>query len=667
MVGDERRVTRAESRPQRVLVVRCPAWLAADQGHQPGKDRQPGKGGPGRAAGQDEAGYPAAGPEKSAFEQVVNAVREFCPQVETVRSGICAVSARGPARYFRGEAELARKIAEAVTCLGHDCKVGIADGLYAALLAAKVAGTGSPAAEPAGRAGPGSGRAGPGSDRAPGSGRAGEAGTDSVRPRDGPGPAGAAGEALPVVIVPHRASSAFLAPHPVAVLGQPELTDVLSRLGIRTLGEFAALPEGEVENRFGSHGLSAHRLARGLDPRPLAVQPPPADLSVQIEFDPAARQSEPVVFAAKSLASQLHARLAASGLVCVRIQVQVICADGQEITRSWRHDGLLSELAVAERVRWQLDGWRPDQHDGVPESDRSAGHLAADLVPAELVPAELEPAELERSDLVPAELEPAELEPAELVPAELVPAELERGDLVPAELERGDLVPGETDAGVSDAGVTDGRVGAVAGRYGPDHDADLDGGTASGGVVLLRLIPDQLVHDQGRQLGLWGEALVSGRVARAAVRVQAMLGHAAVRQPLLAGGRGPAEQALLVPFGDAQIPRLPTDRPWPGKLPAPAPTTVYPVPRPVGVTDSTGEPVTVTGRGQPSGSPARLSMAAGASVAITAWTGPWPVNERWWDPVHACRKARFQLVTEDGGAWLAVVKDGRWLIEASYD
>src|SRR6266487_1873658 len=632
MVGDERRVTRAESRPQRVLVVRCPAWLAADQGHQPGKDRQPGKGGPGRAAGQDEAGYPAAGPEKSAFEQVVNAVREFCPQVETVRSGICAVSARGPARYFRGEAELARKIAEAVTCLGHDCKVGIADGLYAALLAAKVAGTGSPAAEPAGRAGPGSGRAGPGSDRAPGSGRAGEAGTDSVRPRDGPGPAGAAGEALPVVIVPHRASSAFLAPHPVAVLGQPELTDVLSRLGIRTLGEFAALPEGEVENRFGSHGLSAHRLARGLDPRPLAVQPPPADLSVQIEFDPAARQSEPVVFAAKSLASQLHARLAASGLVCVRIQVQVICADGQEITRSWRHDGLLSELAVAERVRWQLDGWRPDQHDGVPESDRSAGHLAADLVPADLVPAELEPAEPE--------------------PGELVPAELERG---------------ETDAGVSDAGVTDGRVGAVAGRYGPDHDADLDGGTASGGVVLLRLIPDQLVHDQGRQLGLWGEALVSDRVARAAVRVQAMLGHAAVRQPLLAGGRGPAEQALLVPFGDAQIPRLPTDRPWPGKLPAPAPTTVYPVPRPVGVTDSTGEPVTVTGRGQPSGSPARLSMAAGASVAITAWTGPWPVNERWWDPVHACRKTRFQLVTEDGGAWLAVVKDGRWLIEASYD
>ena len=56
---------------------------------------------------------------------------------------------------------------------------------------------------------------------------------------------------------------------------------------------------------------------------------------------------------------------------------------------------------------------------------------------------------------------------------------------------------------------------------------------------------------QGRQLGLWGDAVVSDRVARAAVRVQAMLGHDAVTRPVLAGGRGPAEQVTLVPFGGA--------------------------------------------------------------------------------------------------------------------
>ena len=77
--------------------------------------------------------------------------------------------------------------------------------------------------------------------------------------------------------------------------------------------------------------------------------------------------------------------------------------------------------------------------------------------------------------------------------------------------------------------------------------------------------------------------------------------------------------------------------------------------------------VEVTGRGQVQGDPARLSVAGGPAVAITAWTGPWPVTERWWDSERACRKARFQLVTADGGAWLAVVQDGRWLVEASYD
>lgn len=104
-----------------------------------------------------------------------------------------------------------------------------------------------------------------------------------------------------------------------------------------------------------------------------------------------------------------------------------------------------------------------------------------------------------------------------------------------------------------------------------------------------------------------------------------------------------------------------------GKDPGAGPATVYPMPRPARVTDGSDSLVEVTGRGQLTGEPARLSVAGGAPVAVTAWTGPWPVTERWWDTEHACRKARFQLVTADGAAWLAVVKDGRWLIEASYD
>src|SRR5207248_7822245 len=70
--------------------------------------------------------------------------------------------------------------------------------------------------------------------------------------------------------------------------------------------------------------------------------------------------------------------------------------------------------------------------------------------------------------------------------------------------------------------------------------------------LLLRLTPDQLVRDRGRQLGLWGDAAVTDRVARAAVRVQAMLGHDAVTRPVPAGGRSPDEQVTLVPYGRSE-------------------------------------------------------------------------------------------------------------------
>ena len=65
------------------------------------------------------------------------------------------------------------------------------------------------------------------------------------------------------VIVPAGGTADFLAPFPVGVLGQPELAELLDRLGIRTLGDFAALPEAHVLGRFGSDGVAGHRVARG--------------------------------------------------------------------------------------------------------------------------------------------------------------------------------------------------------------------------------------------------------------------------------------------------------------------------------------------------------------------------------------------------------------------
>jgi len=97
----------------------------------------------------------------------------------------------------------------------------------------------------------------------------------------------------------------------------------------------------------------------------------------------------------------------------------------------------------------------------------------------------------------------------------------------------------------------------------------------------------------------------------------------------------------------------------------------------VDVVDAGGVSVTVDGRGVLSAPPAclifpeRVSSGidpeAGSDQRVTAWAGPWPVDERWWDPLRRGRRARLQMVTADGTARLVVLSDGRWTVVATYD
>ena len=168
--------------------------------------------------------------------------------------------------------------------------------------------------------------------------------------------AAAAGEGGPVVVAPGE-SAAFLAPFPVALLDDPDLADLLPRLGLRTLGALAALPATDVVARFGPAGRLAHRRASGLDDRPVDARPPPPDLAVHLELDPPVTDLGPVAFAGKHLADELHERLAARGLACTRLVVVAETEHGERHERLWRHEHAFTAAALTERVRWQLEGW----------------------------------------------------------------------------------------------------------------------------------------------------------------------------------------------------------------------------------------------------------------------------------------------------------------------
>lgn len=476
-----------------------------------------------------------------AWEPAVVAVEALAPGVEVVGAGVLALATRGPSRYYGGDHALGARVAAAIDAAVAElagpaagARIGVADGRFAAEIATRVV----PAA------------GGDGTHR--------------------------------VVVVATGTSAAWLAPLPAAALDRPALVDLWGRLGIRTLGEVAALDARAVLARFGEEGMEAHRLARGLDERPPAARLPPPDLAAAAELDPPADRVDAAAFVARALAEELHERLSALGLACTRISIEAETEHGEHLSRLWRHDGTLTAAAVAERVRWQLDGWLRAQGDG--------------------------------------------------------------------------------------------------------------GGT-SGGLTLLRLRPDEVRPDHGRQLGFWGgSAAGDARISRALTRVQGLLGPEGVVTAVLGGGRDPAEQVRLVPWGEPREPARPAAwvaaatgaatgaapgrsrarrvapelPPWPGRLPGPAPTVIHQPALPAEVCDATGAAVTITGRGTISAPPASVAIAGAAPCPVAAWAGPWPVEERWWDD-GGRRRARLQLTLADGSAHLLGREGGRWGVDATYD
>ncbi|HXT52507.1 MAG TPA: DNA polymerase Y family protein [Thermoanaerobaculia bacterium] len=127
----------------------------------------------------------------------------------------------------------------------------------------------------------------------------------------------------PQVVAPGDEPS-FLAPLPLQRLSpELEVADTLQRWGVRTIGELARLPAAEVASRLGEVGRELHARARGLDPRPLVARQPPPDLREGMSLEWPLVAIEPFLFLARAALDRLCARLAASGLACLRLAVSL--------------------------------------------------------------------------------------------------------------------------------------------------------------------------------------------------------------------------------------------------------------------------------------------------------------------------------------------------------
>ena len=163
----------------------------------------------------------------------------------------------------------------------------------------------------------------------------------------------ASGPLRGAVVVAVEAARDFLAPLPVALLRtRPELQalpEVFERLGIRTLGEVAALPSRAVAERFGHPGLLALDLARGRD-TPLAPRRPPEPVVERLDL-PEAASGQQLERALELLVARVLARRERRGRALRGLAVSARFVAGG----TWRTATTLRQTSAdPERIRLAL-------------------------------------------------------------------------------------------------------------------------------------------------------------------------------------------------------------------------------------------------------------------------------------------------------------------------
>ncbi len=115
----------------------------------------------------------------------------------------------------------------------------------------------------------------------------------------------------------------------------PVAEEKLHRLGIETVGAFAALSDAEAANILGGTvGPALHQLARGIDDRPVAENGPAKQISAESTFPEDLTTLDQLREAAGPIGEHAHARLEKDGRGARTVTVKLKKSDMSTLTRS---------------------------------------------------------------------------------------------------------------------------------------------------------------------------------------------------------------------------------------------------------------------------------------------------------------------------------------------
>jgi DNA polymerase-4 len=148
-----------------------------------------------------------------------------------------------------------------------------------------------------------------------------------------------------------------LAPLPVRALWGvgPVAEAALHRIGVQTIGELAAMDRREVTGLLGTAvGTELHRLARGVDDRPVAPRGVAKQVSAETTFDTDLTAMAAVHDAVARMTEAAHRRLVASGRAARTVTVKVRSADFTTSSRSETTGVASTDLAVLTATAQRL-------------------------------------------------------------------------------------------------------------------------------------------------------------------------------------------------------------------------------------------------------------------------------------------------------------------------
>ncbi len=152
----------------------------------------------------------------------------------------------------------------------------------------------------------------------------------------------AAGVARPADVrtIPIGGEKAFLAQAPVTWLPfPPDMTNQMVRLGLRTMGDLAALPPARLAARFGPNGRLAWELANGTDKRLIQARPREESVVEELEMPTPAVSRDMLFLGIRQLVTRAFNRSVLTGKHVRQVTLRAFL----ENKRSWEKPLVMKE------------------------------------------------------------------------------------------------------------------------------------------------------------------------------------------------------------------------------------------------------------------------------------------------------------------------------------